>query len=126
MRGTSKEYASIDEYISNYPEPVQKKLKEFRKVIHDLVPDAIEAMKYGMPTFRLNDANLVHFAAYDNHIGFYPTPSGVLFFEKKSKDYDTSKGAIKFLINDPIPWDLVKKVIEFRVEENTRKHLDRI
>lgn len=112
-----KAYASIDEYIATFPKTVQEKLQKIKKLIQDTAPEATEDFKYGMPTFRLLDRNLVHFAAYENHIGFYPTPSGVLEFEKMTDKYETSKGAIQFPIDDPIPYDLIEKVVKFRVDE---------
>lgn len=109
----------IDEYIEKYPEEVQKKLRDIRKVIRESAPDAEEKISYGMPTFYLK-GNLVHFAAYSGHIGFYPAPSGIEAFKEELIGYKTSKGAIQFPLSQELPLELVKKIVEFRVGENTR------
>jgi uncharacterized protein YdhG (YjbR/CyaY superfamily) len=111
---------SIDEYIANYPEDIQKKLKEMRATIHAAAPDAIEKISYQMPTFYLK-GNLVHFAALKNHIGFYPTPSGVQAFLKETSRYASTKGAIQFPLNEPLPLKLVSKIVKFRVTENLKR-----
>jgi uncharacterized protein YdhG (YjbR/CyaY superfamily) len=108
---------TIDAYIATFPAPVQMKLKKLRRTIRDLAPKATEAMKYGMPTFVLGK-NLVHFAAYKNHIGFYPTPSAIVAFKKQLATFVTSKGAIQFPVDEPIPLSLVEKIVRFRVKEN--------
>jgi uncharacterized protein YdhG (YjbR/CyaY superfamily) len=112
-----KTAANIDEFIAGFPAEVQDILRKFRQLIGDLAPGAVEAMAYGMPTFRLKGKNLVHFSTFTNHIGFYPTPSGVVTFEKELVGYKTSKGAIQFPMNRPIPYDLVEKIVKFRVAE---------
>ena len=109
----------IDEYIEKYPEEVQKKLRDIRKVIRESAPDAEEKISYGMPTFYLK-GNLVHFAAYSGHIGFYPAPSGIEAFKEELIGYKTSKGAIQFPLSQELPLELVRKIVEFRVGENTR------
>ncbi len=111
---------TIDQYILNFPLDVQKKLTKLRFAIIDNAPDVEEKISYQMPTFYLN-GNLVHFAAYKNHIGFYPTPSAIEFFCEELKEYKTSKGAIQFSINEPLPYDLIKRIVEFRVKENLSK-----
>jgi uncharacterized protein YdhG (YjbR/CyaY superfamily) len=115
-----KQYKNIDEYVENFSPEVQKTLQKLRKVIKENAKDSVEAIAYGMPTFRLN-GNLVHFAAYEKHIGFYPAPSGINKFEKELKSFETSKGAIKFPIEKELPWDLIGKIVEFRVGENLQK-----
>ncbi|MFZ1289249.1 MAG: DUF1801 domain-containing protein [Melioribacteraceae bacterium] len=115
-----KNFTNIGEYIANFPEEVQLKLIQLRKTIAEAAPNAEEKISYQMPTFFLN-GNLVHFAAYKNHIGFYPTPSGITAFEKELSNYKSSKGAIQFLIDKPIPAKLISKIVKFRVEENLRK-----
>ncbi|KAF0091978.1 MAG: hypothetical protein FD141_162 [Fusobacteria bacterium] len=109
----------IDEYIQTFPEEVQKKLQEIRQVIKENAPEAIEKISYGIPTFYL-EGNLVHFAAYSGHIGFYPAPSGIDAFKDELRAYKTSKGAIQFPIDKDIPLDLIKKIVLFRVGENTK------
>lgn len=111
---------SIDEYISKFPQEIQEILQTLRNVIKEVVPNAVEKISYGMPTFALN-GNLVHFAAYKNHIGFYPTSSGINTFKEDLLEYKTSKGAVQFPIGKPIPYELIKKIVEFRVNENINK-----
>jgi len=114
-----KKFGTMDEYISSFPEEVQVVLNEMRKTIREAAPGAKEAISYGIPTFKLN-GNLVHFAAYRNHIGFYPTPSGIDAFRKEISRYQHSKGTVQFPINEPIPLDLIRRIVRFRVEENTK------
>ncbi|MEI7603801.1 MAG: DUF1801 domain-containing protein [bacterium] len=113
-------FTTIDEYIVLFPENIQKLLKKMRSVIHKAAPKAEEAIAYQMPTFKLN-GNLVHFAAFKNHIGFFPTPSGIEPFKKELNDFVTSKGTIQFPYDKPIPYDLVTKIVKHRVEENEKK-----
>lgn len=108
---------TIKEYISAAPLDRQKMLKEIYSVIKSAAPKATESIKYGMPTFELN-GNLVHFAAMKNHLGFYPSPSGIDAFKDKLKEFKTSKGCIRFPYNKPIPFSLVKQIVKFRVKEN--------
>jgi uncharacterized protein YdhG (YjbR/CyaY superfamily) len=117
-----KKFESIDEYITHFPDNVQDILEELREVISKSAPEAEETINYGMPTFKLNGKNLVHFAAYKNHIGFYPAPSGIAAFRKEISEYKSSKGAVQFPIEKPIPFSLVKKIVIFRVEENLNKN----
>jgi len=91
-----------------------------RRTIREAAPDAVEAISYQMPTFKLN-GNLVHFAAYKKHIGFYPTPSGVEAFREELSAYKVSKGAIQFPIDQPMPLDLVRRIVQFRVAQNQTK-----
>ncbi len=114
------EFSSIDEYIGAFPTNVRKKLTELRTLIRELAPDAAEKISYRMPTFYLN-GNLVHFAAYSKHIGFYPTPSGITNFKKELANFKHAKGSIQFPIEDPLPLDLITKIVNFRVKENLSK-----
>lgn len=116
-----KKQKAIDEYIKTFPEDIQIILEKIRKVIEDCAPRSEEAMKYGIPTFKLNGRNLVHFAAINNHIGFFPTPSAIVTFKKELSGYKTSKGTIQFPLNKPVPFDLVKKITVFRTEEVMKK-----
>jgi uncharacterized protein YdhG (YjbR/CyaY superfamily) len=115
-----KEFIDINAYIAEFSDETQVILEKIRNTIQQAAPDAKEAIKYGMPTFVLN-GNLVHFAAYKNHIGFYPAPSGIDSFIDELAVYRTGKGTIQFPINKPIPFDLISKVVKLRVEENMRK-----
>ncbi|HRX11129.1 MAG TPA: DUF1801 domain-containing protein [Draconibacterium sp.] len=115
-----KTFANINEYISQFPEEIQVKLEQIRETIQQAAPEAKEAISYGMPTFVLN-GNLVHFAAYKNHIGFYPAPTGIDAFINELAVYRSGKGTIQFPVDQPIPFDLVKRVVEFRVKENLEK-----
>ena len=110
----------IDEYIAQFPEDVQKILQKVRKTIQKVAPDAQEKINYGIPTFTLN-GNLVHFAGFKSHIGFYPTPSGIEKFKKELSKYEGAKGSVKFPLDQPIPFDLIKKITEFRVQEQSAK-----
>lgn len=110
----------IDAYIQNYPDDVQKVLEKIRAVIKKAAPDAKETIKYGIPTFTLA-GNLVHFGAYKNHIGFYPAPSGIEEFKEALSIYQSGKGTIQFPLDQPIPFDLIRDVVLFRVQENLNK-----
>lgn len=111
---------NIDEYIAGYPENVQVILKKIRDTIHEAAPDAEESINYGIPTFKLK-GNLVHFAAYQKHVGFYPAPSGIEKFQQELAGYKQAKGSVQFPLNQEIPYDLIRKIVEFRVEENLLK-----
>lgn len=111
-------YKNIDEYIKSFPVEMQEKLHKLRAVIHAAAPDATEVISYGMPTFKLN-GNLVHFAGYAHHIGLYPAPSGIAAFANELAEYKTSKGAVQFALDQPIPYDLVTRIVKYRVKENS-------
>lgn len=115
-----KGFKNIDEYIATFPKNMQTILQELRQVIRDVAPEAEEAISYQIPTFKLN-GNLVHFAAFKNHISFFPTSSGVEAFQKELSNYQTSKGTIRFPLDKPIPFDLVKKIVKYRVKENLER-----
>ena len=107
---------TIDEYIAGFPSDVQKILKQIRATIKKVAPAAEEAIKYQIPTFVMNE-NLVHFAAFKNHIGFYPTPSGIEAFKDELSRYQSAKGSVQFPIDEPIPLKLIEKMVKFRVKE---------
>jgi uncharacterized protein YdhG (YjbR/CyaY superfamily) len=111
---------TIDDYIASFPKEIQIILTALRKTISSAAPDAVEKMSYQMPTFWQN-GNLVHFAAYKNHIGFYPTPRGIQAFKKELSRYEGSKGAIRFPIDKPLPLELIHKIVDYRVFENVKK-----
>jgi uncharacterized protein YdhG (YjbR/CyaY superfamily) len=120
MKSSSTGFSSIDHYITSFPEEIQKILEEVRATIKAAAPEAQEKISYQMPTFYLH-GNLVHFAAHKNHIGFYPAPSGVQAFKHELSQYETSKGAIQFPLEKPIPLDLISKIVQYRVAENLKR-----
>jgi uncharacterized protein YdhG (YjbR/CyaY superfamily) len=111
------QFESIDEYIGAFPDHIRSILEGMRRTIHEAAPDAIEAIAYQMPTFRLKGKNLVHFAAFKNHIGFYPTSSGISAFRGEFAPYVMGKGTVQFALGEPIPHDLVRRIVVFRVDE---------
>ena len=113
-------YNSIDEYIETFPKDVQKKLRQVRATVRAAAPDAEEKISYQMPTFALN-GNLVHFAAFKNHIGLYPTPSGTEAFKREIAGYKTAKGSIQLPLDEPLPLELISKIVKYRVAENRKK-----
>ncbi|BCG57397.1 iron chaperone [Paenibacillus sp. URB8-2] len=113
-------YGSIDEYISTCTPEVQDILQTLRKVIQESAPDAKEKISYQMPTFDLH-GNLVHFAAFKKHIGFYPAPSGIEAFKEELKEYHKSKGTLQFPIDQPLPYDLISRIVKYRVASNMEK-----
>ncbi|MDQ7093533.1 DUF1801 domain-containing protein [Desulfosporosinus sp. PR] len=116
---------SIDEYIGQFPPDIQEILEMLRKVIKEAAPDANEKISYQMPAFDLHGI-LVYFAACKNHIGFYPTASGIEAFKQELMAYKSSKGAVQFPIKKPIPYGLISKIVEFRAAENMRKATDKL
>jgi uncharacterized protein YdhG (YjbR/CyaY superfamily) len=113
-------FATIDEYIAGFSPDIQAILQEIRATVRAAAPDAEEAISYQMPTFRLK-GNLVHFAAFKEHIGFYPTPSGTERFQQALAAYKGGKGSVRFPLDQPIPYDLIREIVEFRVAENLAK-----
>ena len=108
---------SIDSYIAQFPSDVQTRLQQLRKSILKLAPGATEAMSYQIPTFKLN-GNLVHFAAFKKHIGFYPGAAGIAAFQDELAGYKSAKGSVQFPLDQALPLDLVKKIVKFRVAQN--------
>ncbi|MHB1048634.1 MAG: iron chaperone [Bacteroidota bacterium] len=115
---------TIDEYIAAFPANVQKKLKEIRSAIRTSAPDAEEKISYAIPTFTLN-GNLVHFAAFKNHVGFYPTPDGIEAFKKVLSQYEGGKGTVQFPLDKPLPIALIKKIVKHRVRQNRKSAKDK-
>jgi uncharacterized protein YdhG (YjbR/CyaY superfamily) len=111
---------TMDEYIATFPAEIQKILQELRVVIRKAAPEATERISYQMPTFYL-EGNLVHFAAFKNHIGFYPVPSGIEQFKEELSVFKQGKGSVQFPIDQPMPLDLITRIVKFRVAENLRK-----
>jgi len=115
-----KKPKDIDEYIAAFPKDIQNILKEFRATISKVAPQAEEVISYGMPAFKLNGM-LVWFAAHSNHIGFYPRASGVEAFKKELSIYKNAKGSVQFPLDKPLPVTLIKKMVKFRVTENSQR-----
>ena len=111
---------TIDEYIADYPKDIQKLLQQVRATIKKAAPEAEEKISYGIPTFTLN-GNLVHFGAYEKHIGFYAMPTGHEAFKKELSVYKQGKGSVQFPIDQPLPLDLISRIVKFRVKENSEK-----
>jgi uncharacterized protein YdhG (YjbR/CyaY superfamily) len=117
----ARQFKTIDEYIDTFPEDVQHILNELRQAIKEVAPEAEETINYQIPTFTLH-GNLVHFAALKNHIGFYPTPSGMEAFKKELSSYKSAKGSVQFPIDQPLPLPLIRKIVEYRVKENIERN----
>lgn len=115
-----KEYTTIDQYLKQFSPEVFAKLTALREMIADTVPEATEAIRYGLPTFQLN-GNLIHFGGYKTHIGVYPAPSGIDAFEKELAPYRKGKGTLQFSIDEDLPLDLIKRIVLFRIKENMEK-----
>lgn len=113
--------ATISAYIATFPKEIQEILEQVRTTIQNAAPDAIEAIKYAMPTYVLNGKNLVHFAAFKHHIGFYATPSGHEEFKEALAKYKSGKGSVQFPMDEPMPLDLIAKMVRFRVAEQKEK-----
>jgi len=120
---SNKVSKDIDDYISTFPKKIQAMLESLRQTIRKAAPEAEEAINYGIPTFKLN-GNLVHFAAFKKHIGFYPTPSAIEAFKDKLSMYEGAKGSVKFPIDKPLPLDLVCEIVTFRVNEKMRNKVE--
>lgn len=113
----SNTFKTIDAYIDSFPPEIKVILHALRRVIREEAPDALETISYQMPTFKLDGKNMVHFAAYPKHIGFYPTPSAILAFKHELKVYKTSKGTIQFPLDQPLPLPLIRQIVQFRIKE---------
>ena len=120
MESNKVGFISIDEYIATFPEEIQIILQELRATIKASAPDAVEKISYQMPTFALK-GNLVHFAAWKNHIGFYPAPTGIQEFRRELSIYEGAKGSLKFPLEKPLPLELISRIVKFRVAENLKK-----
>ena len=112
---------TIDEYITEFSPGTRRILEELRALIRDTAPDAVETISYAIPTFDLGDKHLVHFAGYERHIGFYPAPSGIAAFREELAAYKTAKGSVQFPLDEPLPADLIRRMVAFRVGEVGRR-----
>jgi len=106
-----------DDYIAEFPAETQAVLREIRAIVKQQVPDAVETISYAIPTFDLNKKHLVHYAGYAKHIGFYPTSSGIAAFKEEISGYKNSTGAVQFPLGEPLPTDLIRRMVEFRIQE---------
>jgi uncharacterized protein YdhG (YjbR/CyaY superfamily) len=120
MEAKEKQPGTIDDYIAQYPKDVQEILNRIRAIIRETAPEATERISYQMPTFYLN-GNLIHFGAFKHHIGLYPTPSGIESFKEELSAYKGAKGSVQFPLNQPIPYDLIRRIVEYRVAESQKK-----
>src|SRR3990172_9998564 len=118
MDTSKKQFKTIDEYIGTFPKNVQDRLEKLRRTIREAAPEAVETISYGMPAFNLNNRYLVYFAAWKNHIGLYPMPSGIEAFQKELSPYKAAKGSVRFPMDKPFPFELVKRIVKYRVKEN--------
>lgn len=110
---------TIDEYIAEFPSETRELLQEMRALIREVAPEATETISYAIPTFDLNGKHLVHFAGYAHHVGLYPTPSGMTTFKDELAPYASGKGSARFPLDEPLPVDLIRRIVEFRVRETT-------
>ena len=119
MEAKKAKPTTIDEYIGQYPPAVQEILNQIRAVVKEEAPQAVEKISYGLPTFYQN-GNLVHFGAHSRHIGFYPTPSGMEAFKQELTGYKGSKGSVQFPLDQPMPYDLIRRIVKFRLSQNQK------
>jgi len=120
MNENKAQFSNIDEYIALFPDEIQEILTKIRNIIKENAPEASEKISYQMPTYFLN-GNLIHFAAFKHHIGLYPTPTGIDAYKEELSKYKGAKGSVQFLLDQPIPYDLIKRIVIYRVEESTKK-----
>ena len=109
----------IDDYVAGFPPETQKVLEEVRALIKSVAPEATETISYAIPTFDLHEHHLAHFAGFAKHVGFYPTPSGIAAFKDELKPYKSAKGSVQFSLSQPMPLELIRRMVEFRLEEST-------
>lgn len=114
MEAQKSNPSTIDEYISDFPAEIRERLNIIRALIRDMVPEATEAISYGIPTFKLK-GNLIHFAAFKNHIGLYPSPDGMEAFKEELSRYKHAKGSVQFPLKEELPLDLIRRIVEYRV-----------
>jgi len=116
-------FKNVDEYIKSFPTDMREKLEQIRKTIRKAAPDAVESMSYGMPAYKTNKKPLVYFAGYNNHIGFYATPTGHSAFAEELSKFRQGKGSVQFPLDEPLPLDLIRQITLFRVQENLGKSI---
>ncbi len=115
-----KTYKTVDEYIASYPANIQKQLIIMRRTIKEVAPEAGEKIAYGIPTFTFH-GNLVHYGGYPTHIGFYPGSAPIAEYTKELEPYETSKGTVRFPVDKPLPLPLIRKIVRYRVKQNSEK-----
>ncbi len=120
MKTAIRAVSEIDAYIGSFPKGIREILEKIRRTIQAAAPQAEETIRYRMPTFTL-DGNLVHFAAFNKHIGFYPTPSGIEQFKRELSVYKGAKGSVQFPLDKPVPYSLISNIVKFRVKENLKR-----
>lgn len=120
MKTATTPITTIDAYLKGYPAHTQALLGQIRSLVHTLAPEATEAIGYGIPTFKLN-GNLVHFAGYEHHVGFYPGAQAIEVFKDKLTKYNCSKGTIQFPLDAPLPLELIREIVEFRLTQQRAK-----
>ena len=113
--------STIDQYIAEFPPATQKVLAEMRALIRATAPEATETISYAIPTFDMGERHLVHFAGYERHVGFYPTSSGIAAFEDELRQYKRGRGSLQFPLGQPLPVDLIRRIVEFRVAEESER-----
>jgi len=114
---SKKTFRNIDEYIMTLPKEAQSIIQDIRKLVHEMVPGATETISYQMPTFKLGKAYVLYVAAWKDHIGLYPTPDGITAFEKELRPYKRAKGSVRFPLNEPIPYKLIRKIARYRAAQ---------
>jgi uncharacterized protein YdhG (YjbR/CyaY superfamily) len=112
-----KTFRNIDEYIMTLSNEMQLTLQDIRKLVHEIVPDVTETISYQMPTFKLGKVYLLHVAAWKDHIGLYPTPDGITAFEEELRPYKSAKGSVRFPLNKPIPYELIRKIVRYKLAQ---------
>lgn len=112
-----KSYKAIDEYINSYPIDTQNILKKIRSILKNIIPEAVETISYGIPTFDINNKHVVHFGGFKTHVSIFPTSSPIPVFKKELKPYKTSKGAIQFSLDKDIPYELIERIVKYRIKE---------
>ena len=120
MKSNQADPDTVDGYIAGFPADVRRRLEKVRHTIRKAAPDAEETIKYRIPTFTMN-RNLVHFAAFDTHIGFYPTPTGIERFKQELSSYESAKGSVRFPLDKPLPLTLIGRIVKFRVQEERER-----
>jgi uncharacterized protein YdhG (YjbR/CyaY superfamily) len=121
MAAPKKRFGTMDEYIQTFPKDVQRILQTIRRTIQQVAPKATEAISYQIPAFKLNGRNLIYFAAWKEHVALYPIPPGSQAFKKELAPYVGGKGTVRFRLNESVPYDLVKKIVKYRLKQDSER-----